>query len=117
MSEFISRKFQKIVVSYPSICPYPEYEGKPYFAIQFIENGKDEIVGFGTYNPNVLSQYLKEYFLSEPERKHGEWKQYYWGNEQCSVCGAFFPVSEFKMRPFDINYCPNCGADMRGDHE
>lgn len=43
-------------------CTYPEYRGKPYYSIHYKENG-EEFVGFGTYNPEVLSRYLKEYFM------------------------------------------------------
>lgn len=62
------RKFEKIIVRYPpeASCVYPEYKGKPYFSIQYEENG-EHIVGFGTYNPDVLSRYLTEYFII-PER-------------------------------------------------
>ena len=55
--------FQGIVVEYPSISAYPEYEGKPYFSIKYTENGQ-EFIGYGTYKPEVLSEFLKEYFMS-----------------------------------------------------
>lgn len=63
------RKFLEIIAEYPKICTYPEYKGKPYYSIKYEENG-ETIVGFGTYKPEVLSQYLREYFISsaEPER-------------------------------------------------
>lgn len=57
-----ARVFQGIVVEYPSISVYPEYEGKPYFSIKYTENGQ-EFIGYGTYKPEVLSEYLKEYFM------------------------------------------------------
>ena len=60
------RKFLKIVVEYPEICTYPEFKGKPYYSIMYEENG-ETIVGFGTYKPEVLSQYLREYFLPSAE--------------------------------------------------
>ena len=58
------RKFEEIVVGYPpaELCTYPEYRGKPYFSIKYEENGK-HIIGFGTYNPEVLSRYLRDYFI------------------------------------------------------
>lgn len=58
------REFEEIVVEYPPkvLCIYPEYKGKPYFGIKYKENG-EEIVGYGTYKSEVLSQYLKDYFL------------------------------------------------------
>ena len=44
------------------LCTYPEYKGKPYYSIHYKENG-EEFVGFGTYNPEVLSRYLRDYFI------------------------------------------------------
>lgn len=58
-------EFVGIEVSYPppEVCCYPEYKGKPYFAIKYKED-EQYIVGFGTYNPEVLSRYIKEYFIN-----------------------------------------------------
>ena len=58
------RKFEEIVVEYPptELCTYPEYRGKPYFSIKYEENG-EHFIGFGTYIPEVLSRYLREYFI------------------------------------------------------
>ena len=44
--------------------------------------------------------------------KHGKWKHVAGMNSKCSVCSHYFPVTEFDSRPFDINFCPNCGARM-----
>ena len=62
------RVFKGIVVEYPSYNTYPEYIGKPYFSIKYTENGQ-EFIGYGTYKPEVLSEYLKEYFMpsAQPE--------------------------------------------------
>ena len=38
---------------------------------------------------------------TEPDEQFGEMDYF-----KCSVCG--------KLRWFETNYCPNCGADMRG---
>jgi len=59
------RKFEEIVVEYPpaELCTYPEYRCKPYFSIKYEENG-EHIIGFGTYNPEVFSKYLQEYFIT-----------------------------------------------------
>lgn len=59
------RKFEEIVVEYPpaDLCTYPEYRDKPYFSIKYEENG-EHVIGFGTYKPEVLSRYLKEYFIA-----------------------------------------------------
>lgn len=70
------RVFKGIVVEYLSYNTYPEYNGKPYFSIKYTENG-EEFIGYGTYKPEVLSEYLKEYFMpsADPER--------------CEDCGNF----------------------------
>jgi len=64
------RIFKEIVVEYPLYNIYLEYEGKPYFSIKYTENGQ-EFIGYGTYKPEVLSEYLKEYFMPsvQPEVK------------------------------------------------
>lgn len=51
----------------------------------------------------------------EPERKKGKWtikngELAYW--DVCSTCGKMV----IHKAPF-YNFCPNCGADMRGEHE
>ena len=53
---------------------------------------------------------------AEPERPKGKWEKHPGMNETCSECGHYFPVSEFDRRPFVINFCPYCGAEMsRGE--
>ena len=118
-----SRTFLEIVVSYPVFCAYPEYEGKPYYAIKYEE--KDEIIiGFGTYKPEVLSQYLREYFLpfTEPERKtkiEMNWTTYFDNmgtavihipySYKCGNCGCQLQRAYDEI---DINYCPKCGYKL-----
>ena len=116
-----SRTFLEIVVSYPAFCTYPEYEGKPYYAIKFEENG-ETIVGFGTYNPRVLSQYLQEYFLpsAEPERKKGEWEEGEWIMHKMLSrdYGKIYYQHDCSCNLYESPYpfCPNCGMKMkRGD--
>ena len=64
-------EFIGIEVSYPQVCCYPEYKGKPYFAIKYEEDG-EYYIGFGTYNPKVLSRYIKEYFIN-PKPMLSKW--------------------------------------------
>ena len=56
------------------------------------------------------------------ERPHGEWipKAVHncWTRFECSVCGYYHePVHDFGESKPDFNFCPNCGADMRGEAE
>lgn len=57
------------------------------------------------------------------EWKHGEWletsESIGWeevGCAECSVCGKTLVLGDYTMDDikFNYNYCPNCGADMRG---
>lgn len=43
--------------------------------------------------------------------KHGEWKyyNYYAGWYECTVCKQYEHIKH--------KFCPNCGADMRGETE
>lgn len=57
-----ARIFQGVIVEYPTNSTYPEHEEKPYFLIKYTEDGQD-FIGYGTYKPDVLSEYLKKYFM------------------------------------------------------
>ncbi len=61
----LDKKFEEILVEYPpeDLCTYPEYKGKPYFSIKYEDENGNHIVGFGTYKPEVLSEYLRNYFI------------------------------------------------------
>ena len=48
----------------------------------------------------------------QPTRPHGEWGKSDIPESilsKCSVCG-------FNLGAYTHNFCPNCGADMRGDN-
>lgn len=51
--------------------------------------------------------------------KHGQWIKGKSGIYECSYCGKSAPYStdsEYLIEYWPaLNYCPNCGADMRGD--
>ena len=54
----------------------------------------------------------------ENEHKKGKWDNkkiaFYW---VCSECGAEVRsnIAEVYLTEHTLNFCPNCGADMRGD--
>ena len=62
---------------------------------------------------------LEECEEVEPERKKGKWHQRFYSQIEmmvCSECGEEFSYdAETGVR--DYNFCPNCGADMRGKEE
>lgn len=59
----------------------------------------------------------------EPERKTGKWEKREvsrvkaideWQSARCSVCGLYH-TTPYLYYFKNYNYCPNCGADMRGE--
>lgn len=57
----------------------------------------------------------EEVGLCEPKRPHGEWipQDEYEAYNKCSNCGIVID-NDF---PIWRNFCPNCGADMRGESD
>ena len=53
---------------------------------------------------------IKNMPSAQPERKTGKWveKPHVYGVAYCSLC-------DYELHTNDTNFCPNCGADMRGD--
>jgi hypothetical protein len=54
--------------------------------------------------------------VSSADRPQGEWtNKHKWDNgfleRECSLCGAMKPIL---MHTAKINFCPNCGARMKG---
>ena len=72
--EKMNREFEELEVAYfpDELCTYPEYIGKPYFAIRYKENG-NHFVGYGTYSPEVLSRYLRDCFMQSAMPKESKW--------------------------------------------
>lgn len=77
-----------------------------------------------------IEAYMHDFDVTEEEaikaleRKRGEWvetsESIGWEEvecAECSVCGKTLVLGDYTMDDikFDYNYCPNCGADMRGD--
>lgn len=50
------------------------------------------------------------------ERNKGEWiKVGHWGRSyKCNQCGNYLDFDGVNAGRGDANFCPNCGADMRG---
>lgn len=56
------------------------------------------------------------------ENVKGAWKQMPKGwfrsrDVQCSNCGNTLDMNGVNAGRGDANFCPNCGADMRGEHD
>ena len=75
--------------------------------------------------PVVPVQHIKDLPSAQPERKTGKW---IYGEHdvtmcdgyRCDRCGFFVPWDyQHKFIDFikDYNFCPNCGANIRGGQE
>ena len=69
------------------------------------------------HEPDEMPEYQRIEALpsAQPMRKKGRWKRRlvdsgFNANWHCSECGWKTAIEEH-----GYNYCPNCGADMRGD--
>ena len=105
MSELIERQ-QAIdaVMEYGAIwMEYTDAMDKGEIAQRALNNAKSTMI-----------RILKELPSAQPEEKTGYWIPHIGMNHECSACGNFFPLAYFAGRPFEINYCPNCGARMKG---
>ena len=66
-------------------------------------------------------EYLEQLPSAQPERKKGRWIDAVLPNDSgglqvqvCDQCNTFFPLA---YTGGGHNFCPNCGADMRGEEE
>ena len=87
---------------------------------------KQEIINY-MYENHVQGDFKIEEMaedLAQPERKTGEWIvktdgfviKRVWG--VCSKCGNTLDFGGVNAGRGDANFCPSCGADMRGEqHE
>ena len=66
-----------------------------------------EVCKYECYCP---SGHCNDYAVADDFIPQGEWINQFIGGNECVMC------SECKLH-FDIgtNFCPNCGADMRGE--
>lgn len=57
--------------------------------------------------------------LHEPERKKGQWEliEEDWNVYRCSACGEDWVLETATPQENNMNFCPFCGADMRGEEE
>ena len=68
--------------------------------------------GYDTMMLYEIQNVLESLPPVQPKQKTGKWIRVAGMNERCSACYHYFPLSDFLGRPFEINYCPNCGERM-----
>ena len=83
--------------------------------LDFIDNAPTVAYPFEKFR-TMLCGTCQAYMRIEPERPQGEWIIIHTATGKtkckCNQCQHFIEIGN------DKNFCPNCGADMRGqDHE
>lgn len=57
--------------------------------------------------------------IAEPDRKKGKWlykpNEYDDDTYECSQCGEPWTLIDGTPEENNMKFCPNCGADMRGE--
>lgn len=74
---------------------------------KYNRNFREHAIGFVG-----VKRILENLPSAQPERKKGKWTKLYDDSFNCQLCGHTFMVIQGES---SMNYCPNCGADMRGD--
>lgn len=80
----------------------------------------DKVMGTGHLNADdckdAAASVFEELPSAEPKRKKGKWiKENCRGQAyKCSACGNYLDFRGVNAGRGDANFCPNCGADMRG---
>lgn len=54
---------------------------------------------------------------AQPERKRGRWIEKENSPFYCSVCGTYQYSASWEIKNKEYNFCPRCGADMRGESD
>lgn len=69
-------------------------------------------------NGKPLTDRLKDLPSAQPQRVRGRWKRTYLDLDAMGERSSIFYCSECSQCiAFPTNYCPSCGADMRGEQE
>lgn len=58
----------------------------------------------------IMGEALEALSSVQQEQKRGKWI-----NGACNQCGSHAPYWPMAATYYRSNFCPNCGADMRGD--
>ena len=81
------------------------------------ENDYDELVAFA-------DAIARQEIMELPERKKGKWYKptgmmppEYAGRYRCSECDGFAMHDWKSHREVLTDFCPNCGADMKGEQK
>ena len=71
----------------------------------------------GLIHKTTAYEVIRHLPSAQPERKRGKWRHYE-GYLTCSECGTEYDDDIMTNCCDDVpKFCPNCGADMRGEQD
>ena len=87
-------------------------------ALDALDEIESEVADGDGFQYEKWRKYFTELPSAQPERKKGEWISKGYGEYRCSSCRNIVDLDEeilMSIKMFD--YCPVCGADMRGEQD
>ena len=64
----------------------------------------------------MVRVYMKQMSAVQPERPTGHWEHNGY-HSKCSACGIWMCDTDWDGDAIPNSFCPNCGADMRGEQD
>ena len=116
MDEPIDRKYIDDDVVYKTLFQQPEDDT---ISRQTAIDAIMSLFGFNAEDEygSALTETLNGLPSAQPERKTGKWRHYE-GYLSCSECGTEYDDDIMTHCCDDVpKFCPNCGADMRGEED
>ena len=85
-----------------------EYIAKYVYPLQDDFNSRD----YGMFWTSGIERCIDEMPSVQTERKKGKWIDAQYPFSRCNICECYFDTENNLA-----NFCPNCGADMRGEED
>lgn len=92
-------------------------------AIDFVDAGHLCNPNEPRWSDNEVVSFLRSRPSVQPGRKNGKWNFIGYNMFECTFCGIAYTTRQldglrnYNTDPFAPKWCPNCGADMRGEQE
>lgn len=92
-------------------------------AIDAVEKESQLDGAYGYMDTKSIVDLLNNLPSVTPKRKTGKWNFIGDNMFECTSCGVVYTTRQlnslrnYDMDPYAPKFCPNCGADMRGEQE
>lgn len=87
-----------------------------YYSIHYLDETDGKIhIGFSSSSLDVISGYLKEFFINNNTERHAHWDNIslkYSNGKRIDICSCCRAIILRDVDSDEYNYCPKCGAKM-----